>query len=170
MSKDVNIKLLDEEFIASKLLIFEWDAQISMLNDAQILTEQKVATCQAKVDQGAEELWWVVKEVIPLFVRALLDSSDFGPVNATLQMFAIHLGLHQAGVDMNEKYPGEFKDKSVLYSYPDAQHQIIDHFAELTTYKYSLLSTLKDEGMDVGSLKKLLKVVDCSTEDEVGSC
>ncbi|CAI9271983.1 unnamed protein product [Lactuca saligna] len=140
------------------------------LNDAQVLTEHKAATCQARVDQGAEELQWVVKEGIPLFVRALLDSREFGVVNATLQTFAIQLGLHQACVDMKKKYPKELKDKSVLYFYLDAQRQIIDHFSELTTYKYSLLSALGDEGMDVGGMKKLLKVVGCSTEDEVGSC
>ena len=94
----------------------------------------------------------------------------FGAVNATLHTSAIQLGLHQACVDMKEKYLEELKDKSVLYSYPDAQRQIIDHFFELTTYKYSLLSALGDEGMDVGGLKKLLKVVGCSKEDEVGSC
>ncbi|CAH1447623.1 unnamed protein product [Lactuca virosa] len=87
----------------------------------EVLSEQKVATCQAKVDQGAEELRWDVREGIPLFVRALLDSSDFGTVNATMQTSAIQLDLHQACVDMKEKYPEELKDKSVLYSYPDAQ-------------------------------------------------
>lgn len=69
---------------------------------------------------------------------------------------------------MKEKYPEELNDQSVLYSYPGAQRQIIDHFVELTTFKYPLLSALEDEGMDVGGLKKLLKVVDCSKEDEVG--
>ncbi|CAI9265478.1 unnamed protein product [Lactuca saligna] len=103
---------------------------------------KKVDTFLARVDQGAEELRWVVKEGIPLFVRALLDSSDFSIVNATLHTSSIQLGLHQDCVGLKEKYPEELKDKSVLYSYPDAQRQIIDRISEMTTYKYSFLSAL----------------------------
>ncbi|CAH1415713.1 unnamed protein product [Lactuca virosa] len=152
-----------------KLLMLEKDARIATLNDSQLMMEQKAVTCQTGVDKKAEELRWAMKEGIPLFVRALLDSSNFGAVNATLQMSTIQLGLHQACVDMKEKYPKELKDKNVLYSYPDAQRQIIECFAKMTTYKYSLLSALGEEGIDVGGLKKLLKFVDCSREDEIGS-
>ncbi|CAH1451954.1 unnamed protein product [Lactuca virosa] len=121
------------------------------------------------VDQKVEELRWVIKEGIPIFVRALLDSSDFGVVNATLQTSAIQLGLHQACVDTKEKYPEELKDNNILYSYPDAQRPIMEHFAEMTTYKYSMVSTLGNEELDVGGLKKLLKVMDSSRVDEVAS-
>ncbi|CAH1450090.1 unnamed protein product [Lactuca virosa] len=124
----------------------------------------------SKSGKGAEEFRWVVKEGVPLFVRALFNSSDFGAVNATLQTSAIQLGLHQACIDMKEKYHEELKDKGVLFSYPDAQRQIIDCFPEMTSYKYSLLSIFGEEGMDVVGLKKLFKVVDFSKDDEVGSC
>ncbi|CAH1421615.1 unnamed protein product [Lactuca virosa] len=85
------------------------------------------------------------------------------------QTSAIQLGLHQACVDMKEKYTEELKGKNVLYSYPDAQCQIMERFAEMTTYKYSLVSALESEEMDVDGLKKLLKIVDSSGTDEVGS-
>lgn len=150
--------------------MLEKDAHVATLNDAQLLSAHKVATFQEKSEQGVEELQWIVKEGIPIFVRALLNSSAFGAVNATLQTCVIQHGLNQACVDMKAKYPNKLKDKGVLYSYPDAQCQIIDRFSEMTSYKYSLLSALGDEGMDVVGLKKLLEVVDCSKEDEVGSC
>ncbi|CAH1421135.1 unnamed protein product [Lactuca virosa] len=95
------------------------------------LFETESGHLPGKSRQGAEELRWVVKEGIPLFFRALLDSSDFDAMNATLQMSSIQLGLHQDCVDMKEKYPEELKDKCVLYLYPDAQRQIIDRFAEM---------------------------------------
>ncbi|CAH1435673.1 unnamed protein product [Lactuca virosa] len=93
---------------------------------------------------------------------------DFDVVNATLQTSAIQLGLHQACVDIKEKYLEELEGKNVLYLYPDAQHQIIERFAEMTTYKYSLVYSLENEEMVVCGLRKLLKVVDLSGADEVG--
>ncbi|CAH1438175.1 unnamed protein product [Lactuca virosa] len=168
-SKDVSIKLLEEELAATKLLMFEKDARIATLSDSQLLMEENIASYQTGADQKAEELRWVIKEGIPTFVRAFLDSSDFGAVNAALQTFAIQLGLHKACVDMKEKYTEELKGKNVLYSYLDAHHQIMERFSEMTTYKYSLVSALESEEMDVGGLKKLLKTVDSSGADEVGS-
>ncbi|CAH1417967.1 unnamed protein product [Lactuca virosa] len=82
---------------------------------------------------------------------------------------AILLSLHQACMEMKERYPEELKGKNVMYSYPDAQRQIMERSAKMTTYKYSLVSALESEEMDVGGLKKLLKVVDSSGADEVGS-
>lgn len=87
-----------------------------------------------------------------------MDSSDFGTVNVALQTSSIQLGLHQACVDMKERYSEELKGKNVMYSYPDAQRQIMEHFVEMTTYKYSLVSALESEEMDVGGLKKLLRL------------
>lgn len=89
-------------------------------------------------------------------------------MNVALQTSVIQLGLHQACMEMKEKYPEEMKVKNVMYSYPDVQRQIMERFAEMTTYKYSLVSALESEEMDVGGLKKLLKVVDSSEAGEVG--
>ncbi|CAH1445592.1 unnamed protein product [Lactuca virosa] len=110
-----------------------------------------------------------MKEGIPTFVWALLDSSDFGVVNAALHTSAIQVSLHQACVDMKEKYTEELKGKNVLYSYPDAQRQILERFSEMMMYKYSLVFASKSKEMDVGGLKKWLKVVDSSGADEVPS-
>ncbi|CAH1424439.1 unnamed protein product [Lactuca virosa] len=149
--------------------MLEKDARIATLSDSKLLMEQNTTSCQMEMSKKKEELQWVIKEGIPIFVRALLDSSDFGVVNVALQTSAIQLGLHQACVDLKVKYPEELKGKNVLYSYPDAQRQIIERFADMTTYKYSLVSALGNEEMDVGGLKKLLKVVDSSGADEDGS-
>ncbi|CAI9284125.1 unnamed protein product [Lactuca saligna] len=102
-SKDVSIKLLEEELAMMKLLMLEKGARISTLSDSQFMMEQNTKSFQTREDQKADELRWFIKEGIPIFVRYLLDSSDFGVVNVTLQTSAIQLSLHQGCVEMKEK-------------------------------------------------------------------
>ncbi|CAH1446923.1 unnamed protein product [Lactuca virosa] len=109
-NKDVCIKLLEEDLVVAKLMMLEKDARFATLSDPQLLMEQNIASCQMGADQKAEEMRLVIKECIAIFVWALLDSSDFGAMNSALQTSAIQLGLHQACVDMKEKYPGELKE------------------------------------------------------------
>ncbi|CAI9275076.1 unnamed protein product [Lactuca saligna] len=116
-----------------------------------------------------KDLEGVSQQYHSLMTQYMEKVSQLKIAYSSKDMFAIQFGLHQACVDMKEKYPKELKDKNVLYSYPDAQRQIIERFAEMTTHKYWLESALGNEEMDVGGLKKLLKIVDSYGADEVGS-
>lgn len=101
-----------------------------------------------------------MKEGIPSFVRAIINSGDFGDVNAALQTAAIQLGFHQAYLEMKEKYVEALNGNNILYSYPDAQCRILDRFSYMINHKYSSFSVFEGYKIHVGNLKKELAYLD----------
>ncbi|CAH1432810.1 unnamed protein product [Lactuca virosa] len=83
-----------------------------------------------------------------------MNSDDFRDVNATLQIAAIHLGLHQACDSMKETYVEALNGKKAIYSYLDAQCHILDHFFDMITYRYSIFGILERNKVDINMLKK----------------
>ncbi|CAH1432592.1 unnamed protein product [Lactuca virosa] len=92
---------------------------------------------------------------------------DFRTANASLQMEAIKIGLHQACVEMKDKYPQELKEKNPLYSYPDAGELVMQRFYDLVSYDCSLFRILEVEGIDVGSFKKHFREINSGCD---GTC
>ncbi|CAH1445531.1 unnamed protein product [Lactuca virosa] len=68
-----------------------------------------------------------------------------------------------------ERYAEALEGKNVLYSYPGAQHQIVDRFSEMVTRKYSLFSVAEGGGVDIPTLKETLKSLDPSGGEGEGS-
>ncbi|KAL4567937.1 hypothetical protein LXL04_023533 [Taraxacum kok-saghyz] len=89
-------------------------------------------------------------------VRDVLNSQEFGNLNALCQGASIQIGLTQACLEMKDKYP-VLANEPLLYSYPTSQDVLLDRFMEATGYEYHLLRMLKAGSMDVGSLKKFLE-------------
>lgn len=83
-----------------------------------------------------------MKESIPSFVCSLLNSDNFGNLNAALQNMATQLGQHQAFVEMKDKYIDSLNGKKAIYSYPDAHHYLIDLLSDMITYRYSFFGIL----------------------------
>lgn len=96
--------MLEEELSINKGLVVDRDAQILQLNQAQTSYLQNEPCLASTTEIRASKLRWLVQEGIPSFVCALLNSTDFGDVNAAVQTTAIQLGLHRACVEMKEKY------------------------------------------------------------------
>lgn len=133
--KDVSIKLLEEELSKVKTGVSKKDAQIASLGELQTSTKQDVLQYMMISERSISYLQWFLKEGIPSFVCSLLNSCDFHNINVGLQTALIQLRLHQACVEMKEKYPDVLDGKNVIYSYPDAQCRILDRFSDMVSYK-----------------------------------
>lgn len=153
--KDICSKMLEEELVVQKGLLADRDAQTLRLNQDQtsFLQNESCFTLAAEVRASELELWWLVQEGIPSFVHDLLNYADFRDVNVAVQTIAIQFDLHQACVEMNETYVDALEGKNVLYSYPKTQHQVLDRFASMVSYKYSLFKLLEGYVVDVSVFK-----------------
>ncbi|KAL4592044.1 hypothetical protein LXL04_005024 [Taraxacum kok-saghyz] len=107
-------------------------------------------------EQHAEDLSWLLKQGVASCVHAILNSQEFGNLNALCQAASIQIGLTQACLEMRDRYP-VLANEPLLYSYPTSQDVLLDRFMEATGYEYHLLRMLKAGSMDVGSLKKFLE-------------
>ena len=63
-------------------------------------------------------------------------------------------------MDMKEKYVVDFEGKNFLYSYPNTQRLVLDHFASRVSHKYSLFKILEGDSVDVNLLKEKLDALD----------
>ncbi|KAL4588608.1 hypothetical protein LXL04_001500 [Taraxacum kok-saghyz] len=97
----------------------------------------------------------LLKQGIPLSVRSVLNSEEFGNLNALCQTASIQIGLTQACEEMRAKYP-LLADEPLLHSYPRSQEELMDRFVTITGYEYQLLKVLAAGSMDVESLNKYL--------------
>ncbi|CAH1426469.1 unnamed protein product [Lactuca virosa] len=158
--KDFRIKLLENELSGLKTVVTDKIVQLASLSEFHTSVEEKELQDRASFNQEASNLQWVIKEGIPSFVWALMNSIDFGDVNAALQTASIQLGLHQTCSEMKEKYVEALDGKNVLYSYSDAQRHILDRFSYMITHKYFLFGLLEGDKIDDGKLKKELADLD----------
>lgn len=84
--KDVRIKLLEDELSGLKTMVAKKDVQLASWNgnEFRALFEEKEQQNWASSDHQASDLQWVMMEGIPSFVRAVMNSVDFGNVNVAL--------------------------------------------------------------------------------------
>ncbi|CAI9263228.1 unnamed protein product [Lactuca saligna] len=90
------------------------------------------------------------------FVHALLNSTDFGDLNVVVKTTTIQLVLHQACIEMKEKFVDDLEAKNFLYSYYDAQYQVLDRFPNMVTHMYSLFELLEGDVVDLNLLREKL--------------
>ncbi|CAI9273358.1 unnamed protein product [Lactuca saligna] len=134
------------------------EASIPTLTRTSLLENESHLTSAAAI--RASELRWLVQEIIPSFVHALLNSADFADLNVAVQTTAIQLGLHQTCMEMKEKYVNALERKNVIYLYPNVQHQVLDQFSSMITHMYYLFGILEGVVVDLGILKEKLGVLD----------
>ncbi|CAH1433366.1 unnamed protein product [Lactuca virosa] len=76
--------LHSDELFSFKTMIVEKDVQLAFLNEFRALVEGKEQQKQTLSDQKDSDFQWLMKEGIPSFLRAVMNSADFGDVNAAL--------------------------------------------------------------------------------------
>ncbi|KAL4581969.1 hypothetical protein LXL04_006503 [Taraxacum kok-saghyz] len=104
--------------------IEEQNAQLLRLEDqVGVLTAECSAAKQAGLfhqqmsEQHVGDLSWLLKHGIALSVRAILNSEEFGNLNAACQTASIQVGLTQACLEMKARYP-LLETEPLLHSYP----------------------------------------------------
>ncbi|KAL4588110.1 hypothetical protein LXL04_000989 [Taraxacum kok-saghyz] len=143
--------------------IEEQKAQLLRLEDqVRVLTSECSAAKQAELfhqqmsEQHAGDLSWLLKHGIALSVRAILNSEEFGNLNAACQTASIQVGLTQACLEMKARYP-VLEAEPLLHSYPRSQEEMLDRFSQMTDHAYQLLEMLRGGSVGVEYLKKYLE-------------
>ncbi|KAL4555321.1 hypothetical protein LXL04_037938 [Taraxacum kok-saghyz] len=136
--------------------LIKLEKQVKSLTTECSAAKQDGLFYQQMSEQHAEDLSWLLKQGVASCVRDVLNSQEFGNLNALCQAASIQVGLTHACLEMKDKYP-LLANEPLLYSYPTSQDVLLDRFMEATGYEYHLLRMLKAGSMDVGSLKKFLE-------------
>lgn len=71
---------------------------------------------------------------------------------------------------MKKKICQHLRGMNVLYSYPNAQHQVLEWFASMVSHKYSLFMLLEGDVVDVSVLKKKVGALDPYLNLDGASC
>ncbi|KAL4562380.1 hypothetical protein LXL04_034582 [Taraxacum kok-saghyz] len=143
--------------------IEEQKAQLLRLEDqVRVLTSECSAAKQAGLfhqqmsEQHAGDLSWLLKHGIALSVRAIMNSEEFGNLNAACQTASIQVGLTQACLEIKARYP-LLEAEPLLHSYPHSQEEMLDRFSQMTGHAYQLLGMLHEGSVGVEYLKKYLE-------------
>ncbi|KAL4575780.1 hypothetical protein LXL04_011866 [Taraxacum kok-saghyz] len=153
--KEVVVIRQEAELQGQKGRLIELDERVKTLTANYSAARQESLFHQQMSEQHAGDLSWLLKQGIPLSVRSVLNSEEFGNLNALCQTASIQIGLTQACEEMRAKYP-LLADEPLLHSYPRSQEELMDRFVAITGYEYQLLKVLAAGSMDVESLKKYL--------------
>ncbi|KAL4554716.1 hypothetical protein LXL04_037318 [Taraxacum kok-saghyz] len=153
--KEVVVTRQEAELQSQKERLTELGEQVKILTANCSAAKQESLFYQQMSEQHAGDLSWLLKQGIPLSVRSVLNSEEFGNLNALCQTASIQIGLTQACEEMRAKYP-LLADEPLLHSYPCSQEELMDRFVTITGYEYQLLKALVAGSMDVESLKKYL--------------
>ncbi|KAL4580962.1 hypothetical protein LXL04_017168 [Taraxacum kok-saghyz] len=153
--KEVVVTRQEAELQGQKERLIELDERVKTLTANCSAARQESLFYQQMSEQHAGDLSWLLKQGIPLSVRSVLNSEEFGNLNALCQTSSIQIGLTQACEEMRAKYP-LLADEPLLHSYPRSQEELMDRFVTITGYEYQLLKVLAAGSMDVESLKKYL--------------
>ncbi|KAL4557769.1 hypothetical protein LXL04_035958 [Taraxacum kok-saghyz] len=106
-------------------------------------------------EQHAGDLSWLLKYGVAFSVRTILNSEEFGSLNAACQTASIQVGLTQACLEMKAKYL-LLENEPPLHSYPHSQEEMLDRFSQMTSHEYQLLRMLREGSVGVEYLKKYL--------------
>ncbi|KAL4556958.1 hypothetical protein LXL04_035127 [Taraxacum kok-saghyz] len=153
--KEVVVIRQEAELQGQKGRLIELDERVKTLTANCSAARQESLFYQQMSEQHAGDLSWLLKQGIPLSVRSVLNSEEFGNLNALCQTASIQIGLTKACEEMGAKYP-LLVDEPLLHSYPRSQEELMDRFVTITGYEYQLLKVLAAGSMDVESLKKYL--------------
>ncbi|KAL4585709.1 hypothetical protein LXL04_010333 [Taraxacum kok-saghyz] len=153
--KEVVVTRQEAELQGQKGRLIELEEQVKTLTTNCSAAKQESLFYQQMSEQHTGDLAWLLKQGIALSVRSVLNSEEFGNLNALCQTAVIQIGLTQACEEMRTKYP-LLADEPLLHSYPQSQEELMDRFVTTIGYEYQLLKALKAGSMDVESLKKYL--------------
>ncbi|KAL4584901.1 hypothetical protein LXL04_009511 [Taraxacum kok-saghyz] len=153
--KDVVLTRQESEIAEQKAKLLSLEDQVKTLTVECSATKQAGLFYQQMSEQHAGDLSWLLKYGVASSVRAILNSEEFGNLNAACQTTAIQVGLTQACLEMKAKYP-VLENEALLYSYPHSQEEMMDRFVQMTGYEYQLLGMLRGGSVGVEYLKKYL--------------
>ncbi|KAL4554520.1 hypothetical protein LXL04_039351 [Taraxacum kok-saghyz] len=153
--KDVVLTRQEAEITEQKAKLLSLEDQVKTLSVECSATKQAGLFHQQMSEQHAEDLSWLLKYGVASSVRAILNSEEFGSLNAACQTAAIQVGLTQACLEMKAKYP-VLENEALLYSYPHSQEEMMDRFVQMTNHEYQLLGMLRGSAVGVEYLKKYL--------------
>ncbi|KAL4569636.1 hypothetical protein LXL04_025278 [Taraxacum kok-saghyz] len=153
--KDVVLTRQESEIAKQKAKLLSLEDQVKTLTVECSATKQAGLFYQQMSEQHAGDLSWLLKYGVASSVRAILNSEEFGNLNAACQTAAIQVGLTQACLEMKAKYP-VLENEALLYSYPHSQEEMMDRFVQMTGHEYQLLGMLHGGSVGVEYLKKYL--------------
>ncbi|KAL4564951.1 hypothetical protein LXL04_029029 [Taraxacum kok-saghyz] len=153
--KDVILIRQGHEIEEQKAQLLTLEGQVKTLTSECSAAKQAELFHQQMSEQHSGDLSWLLKHGIASSVRAILNSEEFGSLNAACQTTAIQVGLTQACLEMRAKYP-VLEKEPLLHSYPDSQEELMDRFTQMTGHEYQLLGMLRDRSVGVEYLKKYL--------------
>ncbi|KAL4589478.1 hypothetical protein LXL04_002385 [Taraxacum kok-saghyz] len=141
--KDVILIRQGREIEEQKAQLLTLEGQVKTLTSECSAAKQAELFHQQMSEQHSGDLAWLLKHGIASSVRAILNSEEFGSLNAACQTTAIQVGLTQACLEMRAKYP-VLEKEPLLHSYPDSQEELMDRFTQMTGHEYQLLGMLRD--------------------------
>ncbi|KAL4569161.1 hypothetical protein LXL04_024792 [Taraxacum kok-saghyz] len=165
--READLRRLEEvgqQFDSLKMLFSEKNQKTQLL-DLEERVKTLTAECssvkhdslfyQQMSEHHAGDLAWLIKQGVVASVRAILNSEEFGNLNAACQAASIQVGLTQDCLEMKAKYP-MLEGEPLLHSYPQSQEELMDRFSEMTGHEYQLLKMLSTGEFGMESLKKYL--------------
>ncbi|KAL4589793.1 hypothetical protein LXL04_002703 [Taraxacum kok-saghyz] len=161
--KDVVLIRQGREIEEQRAHLLTLEGQVKTLTAECSATKQAGLFHQQMSEQHSGDLSWLLKHGIAASVHAILNSEEFGSLNAACQTTAIQVGLTQACLEIKAKYP-VLEKEPLLHSYPHSQEELMDRFTQMTGHEYQLLGMLRDGSVEVDYLKKYL---DDGVGDEV---
>ncbi|KAL4567567.1 hypothetical protein LXL04_023155 [Taraxacum kok-saghyz] len=144
--KDVVLTRQGCEIEEQKTHLLRLEDQVRVLTAECSAAKQAGLFHQQMFEQHAEDLSWLLKHGVASSVRAILNSEEFGSLNAACQT---------ACLEMKTKYP-ILEKEPLLYSYPHSQEEMLDQFSRMTGHEYQLLGMLREGSIGVEYLKKYL--------------
>ncbi|KAL4572952.1 hypothetical protein LXL04_019741 [Taraxacum kok-saghyz] len=118
--KDVVLIRQGREIEEQKAQLLTLEGQVKTLTAECSAAKQAELFHQQMSEQHSGDLSWLLKHGIASSVHAILNSEEFGSLNAACQTTAIQVGLTQACLEMRAKYP-VLEKEPLLHSYPDSQ-------------------------------------------------
>ncbi|KAL4568404.1 hypothetical protein LXL04_024016 [Taraxacum kok-saghyz] len=157
--READLRRLEEvgqQFDSLKALFSEKVSGLDILcNQKEVVLKRQEAELQEQKIQLLGDLAWLLKQGVTASVRAILNSEEFGNLNAACQAASIQVGLTQACLEMKTKCMA-LEGEPLLYSVPQSQEELMDRFSEMTGHEYQLLNMLSTGTLGVESLKKYL--------------
>ncbi|KAL4555772.1 hypothetical protein LXL04_038400 [Taraxacum kok-saghyz] len=153
--REVVLKRQEVELQEEKVQLLSLEDRVKVLTTECSAAKQNSLFYQQMSEQHAGDLAWLLKQGVTASVRSILNSEEFGSLNAACQAASIQVGLTQACLEMKTKY-AVLEGEPLLYSIPQSQENLMDRFSEMTGHEYQLLKMLNTGTLDVESLKRYL--------------
>ncbi|KAL4579807.1 hypothetical protein LXL04_015974 [Taraxacum kok-saghyz] len=153
--KEVVLTRQEVELQEQKVQLLGLEDRVKVLTTECSAAKQNSLFYQHISEQHVGDLAWLLKQGVTTSVRSILNSEEFGSLNAAYQAASIQVGLMQACLEMKTKY-AVLEGEPLLYSFPQSQENLMDRFSEMTGNEYQLLKMLGAGILEVESLNRYL--------------